>query len=624
METTNLLTLEQIRHTNAAPLVSHVRTLCQKHPGPSYVLLVGASLAAAPAAAEQTLAPAPLGLTGRMKGQPSDHDYGSPASNSAPTVAVGRFPARNVEEVRLMVEKTLKLERDERPGAWRNRLVLLMGNPGGGAFAESVVEGVAQTRLNQLHPAWELRALFHSDLSRFYLPSTRLRDQATRDLEEGEIFSLYLGHSNPGGLWSNNTNFLSREDWARLKIARGAGVFFTCGCYACQPGGEGGEGYGVAAMRNPTGPAAVIGATGESYSAPGQLALDGLLRVCSQPPFPQRLAAYWLAVQAGLASGEIDQETFQVYDLFDGSGGKVPLSVQRVEHLEMWTLLGDPALRLPLLPLDLRLEVAGPVSASQSLAVKGVASDQLAGATVRVTLERTVGSAPVNLEKLPVSAPQTRAARESLAVANHQRANNYVLASAETRLTGNRFECQVPVPITLPWSNLVVRAHAATATADFYLTTSCADGIPMWDTGAPNLHRLPSDYLNKPADPFNRWEPVDSSAAAIAAQGLIRFGNFLSAHGDLTGGARYRQAGLTIANTLFSEPYLSANPKHQGLLLHSVYHRPNGWDYIAPGQQVPNGESSMWGDYHLRELALLLWREARGESYLTFFDYTKS
>ena len=76
-----------------------------------------------------------------------------------------------------------------------------------------------------------------------------------------------------------------------------------------------------------------------------------------------------------------------------------------------------------------------------------------------------------------------------------------------------------------------------------------------------------------------------------------------------------------MANTLFDEPYLSTDPKHQGLLLHSVYHRPNGWDYVAPGQKVPNGESSMWGDYHARELALLLLREARGENYLTFFDW---
>jgi unsaturated chondroitin disaccharide hydrolase len=160
--------------------------------------------------------------------------------------------------------------------------------------------------------------------------------------------------------------------------------------------------------------------------------------------------------------------------------------------------------------------------------------------------------------------------------------------------------------------------EAARATADFYLANSCADGIPMWDTGAPQLHRLGA-YLTKPADPFNRWEPVDSSAAAIAAQGLVRLGNYLSARGDEKDGDRYHQAGLTVANTLFDEPYLSVNPKHQGLLLHSVYHRPNGWDYVAPGQKVPNGESSMWGDYHARELALLLLREARCERYPTFF-----
>jgi hypothetical protein len=145
----------------------------------------------------------------------------------------------------------------------------------------------------------------------------------------------------------------------------------------------------------------------------------------------------------------------------------------------------------------------------------------------------------------------------------------------------------------------------------------------MWDTGAPNLHRL-GDYQSKPSDPFNKWEPVDSSAAAIAAQGLLRLGRHLAGTRERKQAARYRQAGLTIAYTLLSEPYLSTDSKHQGLLLHSVYHRPNGWDYIAPGQKVPNGESSMWGDYHLRELALMLWREARGEPYLTFFGCVPS
>jgi unsaturated chondroitin disaccharide hydrolase len=161
--------------------------------------------------------------------------------------------------------------------------------------------------------------------------------------------------------------------------------------------------------------------------------------------------------------------------------------------------------------------------------------------------------------------------------------------------------------------------QAAQAVADFYLHQTPVCGVPYWDTGAPNLHRL-DDYLDRPADPFNPWEPVDSSAAAIAAQGLIRLGNYLTANRQRTLGRRYRQAGLTVTRSLLQEPYLSLDRRHEGLLLHSVYHRPNGWDYIPRGRHIPCGESSMWGDYHLRELALMLWREARGECYLTFFD----
>jgi unsaturated chondroitin disaccharide hydrolase len=161
--------------------------------------------------------------------------------------------------------------------------------------------------------------------------------------------------------------------------------------------------------------------------------------------------------------------------------------------------------------------------------------------------------------------------------------------------------------------------RTALATADFYLENCCTDGIPMWDTGAANLHRL-GNYLEKTSDPFNDWEPVDSSAAAIAAQGLVRLGNYLSARGEKVKGKRYLQAGITVASTLLEAPYLSEDVKHQGLLLHSVYHRPNGWDHIDRGQKVPNGESSMWGDYHARELALLLLREAQSSNYLTFFS----
>ena len=158
---------------------------------------------------------------------------------------------------------------------------------------------------------------------------------------------------------------------------------------------------------------------------------------------------------------------------------------------------------------------------------------------------------------------------------------------------------------------------AARATCDFYVENSALDGIPYWDTGAPGLVHL-SNWRNINSNPINDWEPVDSSAAAIGAQALLRLGNYLrlkkSADAD-----KYWSAGLTVTNYLFASPYLSSNSDHQGLILHSIYHRPNGWDHIPDGSKIPNGEACMWGDYHARELALYLKRIIEEESYYTFF-----
>src|SRR5690554_5745799 len=161
--------------------------------------------------------------------------------------------------------------------------------------------------------------------------------------------------------------------------------------------------------------------------------------------------------------------------------------------------------------------------------------------------------------------------------------------------------------------------QAAEATCDFYIQHTPIDGIPYWDTGAPNLHKL-GDYLSVAADPYNDFEPVDSSAAAIGAQGLLRLGKYLKGKGQEEKGNKYWQAGLTVIRTLFQEPYLSTDKNHQGIILHSIYHQPNGWDHVPAGQKIASGESSMWGDYHAREVALYLQRIINNDPYYTFFN----
>ena len=159
---------------------------------------------------------------------------------------------------------------------------------------------------------------------------------------------------------------------------------------------------------------------------------------------------------------------------------------------------------------------------------------------------------------------------------------------------------------------------ACRASCDYYIENTPVDGVPYWDTAASGLGQL-GDYLDNKSDPYNKHEPVDSSAAAIASQGLLRLGRYMKNKPGQDDGRKYFQAGLTVLQTILAEPYLSTDDKHQGLILHSVYHRPNGWDYIPEGAQVPCGESSMWGDYHARESALLVGRMATDQPYYTFF-----
>ena len=163
---------------------------------------------------------------------------------------------------------------------------------------------------------------------------------------------------------------------------------------------------------------------------------------------------------------------------------------------------------------------------------------------------------------------------------------------------------------------------AARASCDFFIENTPTDGVPYWDTGAPGLAAM-GDYLDRPSEPINDYEPVDSSAAAISAQGLLRLGRYLRGK-DEAAASRYWQAGLTTAKTLLGEPYLSTDPNHQGLLLHTIYHRPRGWDHVPAGSKIPHGESCLWGDYHLLELGLYLQRAASdGSPYYTFFAVTE-
>jgi hypothetical protein len=401
-----------------------------------------------------------------MKGEPTDAGYGCRDGERLPTVAVGRLPARSEAEARAMIQKTLALERAIKPGPWKRRLTILAGIPAYNPLVDRLVENLALARFDRLDPLWSGHAVYTNPLSRFCLPDDVLRKRTLAYLDDGQAFTVYLGHSSAEGLYGGPAPFLDRADWGSLTAQ---GVFVTFGCKGCQLKGKGRlrflkaapaeeEGYGLAAIRNPRGPAAVLGSHGICFAAMVQLAADGLFHRAFQGPLPRRLGTCWLGLLEGIAKGKIDFLTYRMLDAVDGDSD-IPQPTQRGEHLEMFTLLGVPALRLPEMPAGIVLQQPLTLAPGKALLVRGRLPSNLQGAKLRVALERSPASQPAGWVPLPREAG---AARDAVMLANHTRANDFAVVTGQASASGASFAVRLEVPAKLPWPRLILRVYART------------------------------------------------------------------------------------------------------------------------------------------------------------------
>lgn len=121
--------------------------------------------------------------------------------------------------------------------------------------------------------------------------------------------------------------------------------------------------------------------------------------------------------------------------------------------------------------------------------------------------------------------------------------------------------------------------RAARRCADYYLAQVGADGVPTWDLALAG----------------GDGQPRDSSAAAIAACGLLELAGQLVGAGQ--DGDGYRQAAEAAVATLATGYTPAAAAAGGPLLLHGVYDLPRGIGVDA---------GTLWGDYFYLEALIRL------------------
>jgi unsaturated chondroitin disaccharide hydrolase len=113
--------------------------------------------------------------------------------------------------------------------------------------------------------------------------------------------------------------------------------------------------------------------------------------------------------------------------------------------------------------------------------------------------------------------------------------------------------------------------RAARRCADYFLAHLPADSVSYWDL-------VFSD---------GSGEERDSSAAAIAASGLMELADAMPSGGD-----RYRRAAGRILGSLIEQYSTARHPQSNALILHGVYDKPKA---------VGVDEGTLWGDYFYLE-----------------------
>src|SRR5262249_25076345 len=101
----------------------------------------------------------------------------------------------------------------------------------------------------------------------------------------------------------------------------------------------------------------------------------------------------------------------------------------------------------------------------ETLVVRGELPARLHQARVEVRLERTPGSVPAPAVGAG-PAPKEAAAREAAMRANFRLANDFTITRGEVTVMDGKFTARLKIPAKLPWPRVILRAHAATASAE--------------------------------------------------------------------------------------------------------------------------------------------------------------
>lgn len=376
-----------------------------------FVVLVGDCRLTAAEQADPSLevptfyrATGPAAKYGSTATLPSDASYTDLNGDGVPQVAVGRMPVDTADQLTNWIDRIIAYETSENFDRWRDRVQITAGIGGFGMLADAAIESATRSVLTSTLPdAVSLAVTYASPRSPFNPGAIDFFPATLRRYREGGAFWVYMGHGNITALdrvpGPNGTRrpVLTCEDLDLLEVAPGSapiGLLLACytGAFDASV-----DCLAEQMVQCPGGPIAVLASSRVSMPYGNALIAQGLIHACYQQRV-ERLGTAWLIAQQEVAEdGRQNAELAQRRRLVDLlatalSPDAEQLPAERVEHIHLYNLLGDPTLRLQH-PQAIVLDVPSGLSRGEKLVVRGVAPH---GGKLTVSLCHFPGSVPTS------------------------------------------------------------------------------------------------------------------------------------------------------------------------------------------------------------------------------------
>ncbi len=395
----------------------------------------------------------------------TDNVYADMNGDDIPDLALGRIPARTDEEVDRVLAKVRAYESTYTVGAWNRRLNIFASTSGFGEPADTLIEQLVFNIVEEIPYEYDLTMTYARKDSPYVFVPEKFSDKVYERISEGALMVTYVGHGFKDGFatldWSGRS--FPILDTSQLSKITASAKMPILTLIACATGAfDEGESISEKILKSPTGPVAVLSSTEDSQPYPNAIFVRELGQVMALTREPTLGLAFVSAKKRMIDNADalrvmIDQR----------AGGLLMPAVrasQKKSHLYMYTLFGDPAMRIA---YPGKGALTAPATAAPGATFDVTATlTGLGEGRALVTLETARTKIPGAITPVPADGDATR---DTVIAENYAVANDKVVAKVDATFTTGSLVTTVTVPSDLPAGDYQLKVYAEDGKKDLAL-----------------------------------------------------------------------------------------------------------------------------------------------------------